>query len=249
MRRLHDESRLWFAMLWIGIYVAGSGFADGISDQLDAPKAITFLFHAGMSLFMLHWLHRQRLMKEYGLCRSGIPKARFLYYIPLIFLSSCNLWYGTANNFPPAETALYIGSMCCVGFLEEMIFRGFLFQALEREGIRMAIAISSITFGLGHIINLFNGSGADIISNLCQVCSAMAFGFLFVIIFYKGRSMLPCIAAHSIINALSAVGNEAAMTGSTEILTALALCITALGYGLILNRRLPEPENRSGQQA
>lgn len=29
--------------------------------------------------------------------------------------------------------------------------------------------MSSVTFGMGHIVNLFNGSGAKLVSNLCQV--------------------------------------------------------------------------------
>jgi uncharacterized protein (DUF697 family) len=88
----------------------------------------------------------------------------YLIVLPLVFLASCNLWYGTAWNRPLAETVCYIGSMCCVGFLEELIFRGFLFRALEREGVVWAVWVSSITFGLGHIINLFNGSGAELLT-------------------------------------------------------------------------------------
>jgi membrane protease YdiL (CAAX protease family) len=73
------------------------------------------------------------------------------------------------------------------------------------------------------------------------VCSATAFGFLFVILFYQGKSLLPCIAAHSTINALSAFANEAGMTPGREITMALVLCVTAAGYGVILNKRLPDP--------
>ena len=246
MKRLHDKDRLWFTMLWIGLYVAGSGTADGLSGQMGLPKSITFLFHAGLSLFALVWLGKHDLFRQYGLCKSDIQPSKFLYYIPLVFLASCNLWYGTAWNRPLAETVCYIGSMCCVGFLEELIFRGFLFRALEREGVTCAIAVSSITFGLGHIINLFNGSGIELLSNLCQVCSATAFGFLFVILFYQGKSLLPCIAAHSTINALSAFANEAGMTPGREITMALVLCVTAAGYGVILNKRLFAPAQQKG---
>lgn len=56
------------------------------------------------------------------------------------------------------ETALYVLSMLCVGFIEELIFRGFLFKAMAKDGIKSAIIVSSITFGLGHIINLVNGA-------------------------------------------------------------------------------------------
>ena len=52
--------------------------------------------------------------------------------------------------------------MLCVGFWEEVIFRGLLFQAIAKDNIKSAVIISCVTFGIGHIINLFNGSGMDL---------------------------------------------------------------------------------------
>ena len=49
--------------------------------------------------------------------------------------------------------------MLCVGFAEEVIFRGFLFRAMEKDNVKTAIIGSSVTFGLGHVLNLVNGSG------------------------------------------------------------------------------------------
>ena len=46
------------------------------------------------------------------------------------------LWYGVAMNVSLLETVLYILTMFCVGFLEEMIFRGFLFNAMAKDGIK-----------------------------------------------------------------------------------------------------------------
>ncbi|MBD5536303.1 MAG: CPBP family intramembrane metalloprotease [Lachnospiraceae bacterium] len=63
--------------------------------------------------------------------------------------------------------------MPCVGFIEEVIFRGFLFKALAENNVKSAVIISSVTFGLGHLVNLFNGSGMDLINNLCQICFAI----------------------------------------------------------------------------
>ena len=85
-------------------------------------------------------------------------------------------------------------SMACVGVIEEVIFRGFLFKAMCKDNIKLAVFISSITFGMGHIVNLLNGK--DLIATLLQICYASAIGFLFTIIFYKGKSLLPCIITH-----------------------------------------------------
>ena len=111
-------------------------------------------------------------------------------------------------NYSPAETVCRIACMLCVGFLEELIFRGFLFTAIAKNNIRSAIIISSVTFGIGHIINLFNGSGMDLVSNLCQIVFAIAVGFLLVTIFYRGGSLIPCIIVHSAINTLGTFADD-----------------------------------------
>ena len=89
-------------------------------------------------------------------------------------------------------------------------------------------------------MNLFNGSGMELVANLCQVCYAMAFGFLFVILFYRGGSLLPCIAVHSAVNSLSVFANEANQTAVREIVTALILTAVALFYTFVLLKTLPQ---------
>lgn len=65
--------------------------------------------------------------------------------------------------------------MLCVGFSEEAIFRGLPFTAIAKDNIKSAVIISSVTFGIGHIINLFNGSGMDLVNNLCRIVFAVAY--------------------------------------------------------------------------
>jgi membrane protease YdiL (CAAX protease family) len=100
--------------------------------------------------------------------------------------------------------------MFCVGFLEEIIFRGFLFKMMEKDNKKLAIIVSSLTFGIGHMINLLNG--AELIPTLIQVCYAISVGFLFVIIFNKCKSLWPCIIAHGLTNALSIFNVNNALT-------------------------------------
>ena len=146
-------------------------------------------------------------------------------------------------NLSIAETVFYIISMLAVGFLEEIIFRGLLFQAMCKDGVKTAVIVSSITFGMGHIVNLFNGSGADLLSNVLQVGYAIAVGFLFTIIFYKTKSLLACIGTHSVLNALSVFGNETAMTAEKEIISAAALAGISILYTIYI---LKLDGNRSG---
>ena len=70
---------------------------------------------------------------------------------------SANLRYGFALNYSELQTILYILSMLCIGFLEEVIFRGLLFESMRKDSEKAAVIVSSVTFGIGHILNLFNG--------------------------------------------------------------------------------------------
>ena len=176
-------------------------------------------------------------MAKYGLTKPCHSPKAFLYYIPLLVIVSCNLWFGVQMNLPARETMLYIISMIFVGFLEEMIFRGLLFKAMEKGGLKSAVIVSSVTFGIGHIVNLFNSNGAEIIPNLCQICSAVLFGFLFVIIFHRSRSLIPCIVTHSVINSLS-VFSAKPDSSLLDIAVAILLCIIAAVYAFILSKTL-----------
>ncbi len=129
--------------------------------------------------------------------------------------------------------------MLCVGFLEEVIFRGFLFKALAKENVRTAILVSSVTFGLGHILNLINGSGTEFADNLWQVIVAIAIGLLFVLLFYFGGSLIPCILTHSAINVLSTFAKETGLTVEKGIALHLIMLAVIGIYSLILIKTFP----------
>jgi hypothetical protein len=92
------------------------------------------------------------------------------------------------------------------GYVEEIIFRGFLFQAMAKDNLRHAIIVSAITFGAGHIVNVFNT--ADIFGVLLQVCYAIAIGFLYTVVVYLGGSLWPCIVSHMFVNGSSVFAQE-----------------------------------------
>lgn len=138
------------------------------------------------------------------------------------------------------ETVCRIVCMLFVGFLEEVIFRGLLFAAIARDHLKSAVIISSVSFGVGHIINLFNGSGMNLVNNLCQIGFAIAIGFLLVTIFYRGGSLLPCILVHSAINILSTFANDAGLSMETRLLHIAILIVIAAAYTLILTKTLPK---------
>lgn len=241
MKKLYEKSEVLFSIFWIVIYVVGTSTADSVSKTLGIEKSVTFILLSLLSVFLFIWIKRNNHLNKYGICKTDIPAKKFLYYLPLLFIASCNLWFGIKMNFSLGETLLYVGSMFFVGFLEELIFRGFLFKAMSKDNVRTAIIVSSVTFGIGHIVNLINGSGAELLSNMLQIVYAVAFGFLFVILFYRGKSLLPSILTHSAINMLSAFANEP-KTDFMMIGVSIVLTVFAIAYSLVLLKTLPKQE-------
>ena len=169
-----------------------------------------------------------------------------MYYLPLVIIVSTAFWGGIKLQYGFPEALFYVISMLCVGFLEEVIFRGLLFRAMEKDNLRTAIVVSALTFGLGHIVNLFNGSGSDPVSTLIQIVFAVLVGFVLVLIFYHGKSLIPCILFHSANNALKVFSAERDLSPQTELALNLALIVVVLGgYVLYLMKTFPiRPDSR-----
>jgi len=234
MKTLYYKSEIWFAVVWIIAYCVLASIGDNLSDGIGIQKIITLPILIVLSAILLIFVWKNQLLKKYGLCKSEVPASKMLFYTPLLALLTVNLWYGCSMNTSVIETVLYILSMFCVGFLEEVIFRGFLFCAMAKNGVKSAIIVSSVTFGIGHIVNLINGSGAELLPNLLQVIYAIAAGFMFMMIFYKTKSLLPCIITHGLFNALSVFSNEAAITSQRSIISCLFMVLFSGTYALYI---------------
>jgi membrane protease YdiL (CAAX protease family) len=207
---------------------------DSISSVIGVEKSLTLPIGILLSVILLSFLKRNGLFKSYGLCASKATACSMLYYLPVFVMLTANLWYGVTMNYGLPETLLYILSMFCVGFLEEVIFRGLLFNAMRVDSVKWAVIVSSVTFGIGHIINLVNVSGAELIPNLLQVVYATAAGFMFVMIYCKTESLIGCILIHGLFNALSAFANEAAATNEMRIISAILLTAITSAYAAYL---------------
>ena len=243
MTKLYKKSEITFAVVWIVAYVVLSSIADNVSADLGVVKSITSVLHVAMMLILFFWIRKNGLMKKYGLCKPSVPAKNFLYYIPLAVIAFASLLTGIELRFTALETLCFVVSMCCVGFIEEVIFRGFLFRALEKDNLKTAIIVSSLTFGLGHIVNLFNGSGRTPASSAVQIIFAVLIGFVLVTVFYRGGSLIPCIIFHSVNNAIGAFGAEGQLDPRTEMIVNLILIVVVLGgYLLYLYKIAPKEE-------
>ena len=237
MQNIYKKNELVFALIWIGVYVIGISIADSLSEQFGILKVVTMPVALVLSLFLYGWIRKNKLKQYYGLRQvASVDYRKYLYFLPLLVLATANLWNGMVFEHAFLDTFLFIVCMLFIGFLEEIIFRGFLFKALSRKNVRSALLISSVTFGMGHIVNLLNG--ADFLPTLLQIGYATAIGFLFTVLFLKTKSLWPGILAHAVINATSLFAVEG--NGSIQLISSLVMVVLSVGYALYLLRIVPE---------
>jgi membrane protease YdiL (CAAX protease family) len=106
---------------------------------------------------------------------------------------------------------------------------------MAKSNIKSAIVVNAVTFSAGHIVNLING--ADLIPTLIQICYATSIGYLFVIIFHKSKSLVPCIITHCLVNSLSIFHVENTLSLYIE---PVFLTIVPLAYAIYINKKMIE---------
>lgn len=228
MLKLYEKSELTFAIACIVGYVLIAGNLRTLGD--DSPAMAIGLL--ATALVLLLFVQRNGLLAKYGLDRWTRNSRQMLYFVPLWIVSSGNLWGGFSPCYQGLGLVCAMVSFALVGFVEELIFRGFLFRAMLKDGkAGTAIAISSVTFGIGHIVNLLTGHA--LVETLIQVVFAVSVGFIMTMVYYKCGSLLPLILAHSVIDVLSVFAVDNPATHAAYI--TVTLLIAAL-YGWYLSR-------------
>ena len=252
MKKLYERSELAFSLVWIGLYVIVMNIAlkfcggfDDLAGKTAEQVMIPVICICVLAVVSTVWIIGNGLSEKYGLCRFKGNRSQFLHFIPLILMSCVNLINGLGLNAPAAVALLMMVNLAAAGYVEEIIFRGFLFRCLAKDDLRSAIIVSAVTFGAGHIVNLANT--ADTLGVLLQVCYAIVIGFLYTIIVYKGGSLWPCIASHMFVNGSSTFALEqgpfsdfvAAVFGQTsaglvQVCSSMFIMVISGGYALWL---------------
>ena len=174
-------------------------------EYFDEIYNITTRFLGGAACLIFVYLYSAK--KALKLCVSA---KSLLVFLPCMAVA--------VNNFPfvtylsgqayidkgPAAILLYAMLCLGVGFFEEMAFRGCFFPILlQRRGnsrldVFIAIVLSSVIFGLVHVVNLFAGSG--IVPVVMQVGYSFLIGGMCSVILVKTRCIWYCVLLHSVYN-------------------------------------------------
>ncbi len=231
MNKIYEKHETLFCMLLIIVYIAVNSVC---VQNFGYTSSVSFIVNTILSACLVGIVLSLKKSAYYGFTNVRNSK-KYLYFIPLLVIISVNLWNGFNVNHSANEIIFHILTMINIGFIEELIFRGFLFRMMAKNGVKSAIIVSSLTFGIGHIVNLLNG--AALIPTLMQICYATAIGYLFVIIFHKSNSLVPCIITHCLVNSLSIFNIENTLS---LYIAPVFLTIIPLAYAIYINKKIVE---------
>lgn len=235
MKKLYEKSEITFAIFWIVLYTVSMGSLRNLGD--DSPYRMIGLIV--ISAWMLLFVWRNGLLEKYGLSGWARNNRAMLWFLPLWIITTVNLWGGVTPQYPMPGELFVVVSMAFVGFAEEMLFRGFLFKAMLKEGsVKTAVIVSSVSFGLGHILNLFTGH--ELAETLVQVVFAVSYGFMVTMAFYKSNSLLPCILSHSLFDMFAEFANLDRSPALNWICHGVIILVSIL-YCLYLIKRVETP--------
>lgn len=227
MKRYFEKNETLCTILLIILYVVVNSYC---MKNFGYTSYISTIINTILSILVITLMIILKRVKYYGITKVNNIK-KCLFFIPLLLIISVNLWNGININNTSSEILFRFLTMINIGFLEEIIFRGFLFKMMAKDNIKSAIIVSSLTFGIGHIVNLLNG--ASLIPTLLQICYAISLGYLFVTILIKSKSLIPCIITHILINFLSIFNVD---NTNMMYITSIFLVVISIIYSFYLNK-------------
>lgn len=234
MRTLQDTKPIWHALIWIAIYIVAVNIGDYVGEVISFP-GMTGIVLIMLSVVLLVYLRVGRRLEFYGV-RAAKPRTLTLtlFYAPLFAIAFVQYFKGFTSGLDWQMVVSVALLVVAVGFIEELLFRGFLLQALRtRGGVTRAIIISGVTFGLGHLVNLLRGY--SIIDQALQLVGAVVIGIALAYCVVLTGTILPGVVFHVLFN-LSGALTAHSVLGDTVTIGIVA--VVMIPYILFLRNRL-----------
>lgn len=230
MRRLRESSPIWHALAWIGIYIGVVNVGDALSELIGVENAVTALLLIVLCVVAVRYLRANGWLEHYGLrAMRRTDFVRTLYYLPLLVIGLLQLIKGPKDGLDLQSVLLVVVLMLGVGFLEELIFRGFLYRALRTQhGVVAAVLISGVTFGVGHVVNLARGYTGT--QQLLQIVIAIALGIVLALLFAVTGTIVPGVVFHVLLNISANVTSNNQRLEAYVVAASVLICAAYLPY-------------------
>lgn len=232
MNKLMKKKPVLHAVIWIMIYIVAVNIGDALSESTGGAYWTGVLLLA-LSVVLVLYLKKISRIEVYGMKKITKQDAhKTLFYVPLILLAFIQFAAGIDRALSAWDIAVVCLLMIGTGFIEELLFRGLLFEGIRgKSSINKAIVISGITFGIGHIVNLLRGYGFAELAG--QIIVAIAVGIVLALLVAVTRNLVPGILFHIIFNIGGSITNQG--SGMQTFLLIAILAVT-VPYAIYLFR-------------
>ncbi len=166
---------------------------------------------------------------------STIPKGLYMGLVCIVrglVFFVVNLFgnIGYAHVPKPSYFLACVMMAFTTGFFEEVLCRGFGYNNLKRcygdswTGTKKSIIISSMIFGIAHLVNLSGYNLQAILDTTAQIITAIIIGVYFSLIYIQSKSMWAVVISHAVADGAifllySILTTEAFQPESTDIIT------------------------------
>ncbi|CAH1223340.1 hypothetical protein PAECIP111891_05500 [Paenibacillus allorhizoplanae] len=187
----------------------------------------------------LYMRKKDRTMAIFGFKRlAGGDNKAALYYVPLCIIVFVQPVIGGLNfELSLGKVVLIVLFSLVVGYTEESIFRGIIWERLKDKGSLFYILFSSIFFGILHMANALNGR--DWLSILLQIINAFLIGLILALLIEMTARILPLIIFHFMFDAMAQLTNTTITENKVFVVSVLNICYLLYGtyLALMLTRR------------
>jgi len=199
---------LW-ALLLILIFTLSTVFKIDNSNSSNANKIYLLLIKLGISLTLLICYFFKISLKEFN-WNISIKSFAFIIILYIAYKFILNL-----NGI--LEGAIHINNILKMSFIfkfsisaivesvypgiyEEVLYRGFLISGLKGLGLsdETSNIVQAILFGISHVMSWGTASWVFLLFTASQAMM----GYIFGKVYFKTKSLLPCILLHGLIDAV-----------------------------------------------
>ncbi len=229
-----------FVVLLLLVVLVTYLIAGTITHAFKLPTLATYVIGNGvLALIAMLLLSRLHWWREAGFRLPAKPHYLWFFTVPCLPII-LNIAFSGVSYPGIGRLLLFLAIALLVGFVEETYFRGMMLRALRMRGPWQAVIISSLFFGILHLLNV--AAGANLAATLLQVVYTVAFGLMYAALALRTQTILPLIVTHGLTDFFGylALNSTVVTTG----LSTLVFIVTAgeiivyTAYSILLMRQL-----------
>lgn len=193
---------------------------------------------ASVAMAVIFWLYFKREGYK-GILKGHKFGWAFLMLAPFLAVHYAGSVVSWSEFGFSGKVLIAILSALTPGFGEEMSFRGlavanFMRGVKDGKSIKLIFWLSSIVFGLVHLMNIT--AGGDVLSCIIQSVYAIGVGMVFCAVYLRTGNLWPMMIAHASVDCMEFLRGDLDVSGGVMVGMGVGdwITIAASGVGVVI---------------